>query len=95
MSLRLQPGPNIFSAQTVTLSGGSGYVVGEVLTFAVSNTTAIAPVLVEIIAVSSGVPTAAIVIDGGMYNTLLASGAAQAGTTGSGTGTAATFTWKG
>ena len=88
-------GPNVYSASGVAISGGTGYVAGEVLTFATTTSTAMAPVLVEIMTVSGGAPTSWQVIDGGMYATQLAAGVSQASTTGSGTGATATFTWRG
>jgi len=85
--------PSMFSAATVTYSGGTSYAVGDIDTFATTNTTAIAPVKVMITAVSAGVPTSVQIIDGGLYNTELAAGVSPASTSGSGTGATATFTW--
>jgi hypothetical protein len=86
--------PSVFSASGVTLSGGSGYAVGDINTYAISNTTGMAPVKVMVTMVSSGVPTQYQVIDAGIYNTPLSSGASQVSTTGSGSGATAVFTWK-
>ena len=86
--------PNVFTAVGVTLSGGTGYAVGEIMTYALTTSTGADAVKVMVTAVSSGVPTQWQVVSGGLYNTPLSSGAAQASTTGSGSGATATFTWQ-
>lgn len=86
--------PSMFSAITVTYTGGSSYNVGDIDTFATSSSTGMAPLKVMITAVAAGVPTQYQIIDGGMYNTVLANGAAPASTSGTGTGATAAFTWK-
>lgn len=86
--------PSVFTAEDLTFSGGTGYVVGEVVTFPVTTSTGNEAVKVMITAVNSGVPTQAQIIAGGIYNTPLSGAQTQATTTGSGTGLSCTFTWK-
>lgn len=87
--------PNVYQAIAVSYTGGTGYAVGDIDTFAVTGTTGISGVQVMIMAVSAGVPSVVQIIDGGVYNTILTAGASPASTSGSGTGATATFQWRG
>lgn len=73
-------------ASVAVNAGGSGYVVGDVLT--ISGGTSTTAAQVEVLAVSSGAVTEALVINAGAYSVL--PGATGASTTG-GTGTGCTL----
>lgn len=86
--------PSMFNANGVSYINGTGYIVGDIDTFAVTSSTGIAPVRVMVTAVSAGVPTQVQIIDGGLYNTPLAANVSPSSTTGSGTGAQVTFSWN-
>lgn len=87
--------PNIFAAKRVSFSGGSGYAVGEILTFGLSEATGLEAVKVRVDAVDgSGVPTICNISKRGLYNSPLIGAVSQSSSTGSGSGAYFTFDWE-
>lgn len=87
--------PNVFSADEIlTLSSGTGYIIGEILTFANAFTNA-PPLKIMITAINAGVPIGAEIVDGGIYLTPVNTALTQTGTTGRGTGASFTVKFKG
>ena len=74
-------------ASATVASGGSGYIVGELITL--TGGTEVVPAIVRVTTVSGGAVTAASVSRTGVYTTAPTNPASQASSTGSGTG--ATF----
>ena len=82
----------------VVAVGGSGHAVGDVITApstGAATTTSPTVVTLRVLAVSTGAITKVAIINRGVYDAPLADGAAQASTTGSGTGATFNFEWEG
>jgi len=77
----------------VTISGGSGFAAGDTFTMAVTSGTGMAAATAMVTAVSSGVPASAVVVDGGLYNTIPSTTPASTSGSGSVSGMTATFNW--
>ena len=84
-------GSGLTAAPTVS-AGGSGYVVGDVITLA--GGTSVVTAQVKVSAVSGGAVTAVTYYRGGIYTTTPSNPVAQGSTTGSGTGATFTASWS-
>jgi len=88
--------PAMFAARPgdpITVSGGSGFAIGDTFTMSLSSTIGIGAAIGMVTSVSSGVPASAVVIDGGLYNTIPSTTPASTSGSGSLSGMTATFQW--